>query len=109
MEGSGLGSWNELYERREEEIPKQALERFERYMAFGVVNLAQAFAVPRVVLAGDIFCQNDEVIWRVANRVTGSVLVDENLVIAQGGSFNPVRMAAAVAYDDFFSGQEEEG
>ena len=105
LEGTNCATLDELAERRAEPAAGNAIERFIQYAAYGVHNVARVFSVPRVVLAGDIFCHRDEIYQEVVTRVRASGLTDEDVEIVQAGGFNPVRMAASIAYDDFFAGE----
>ena len=108
LKDTPYSSWRELRAHRDEPSARAAEEQLVRYMSHGIVSIVNAFDVEKVVLAGELAEQADDLIDRINAEIARRTIfaLDEAPVVA-GRPFQPVQMGAMPAYTLIWNRDEE--
>lgn len=99
LSGSPYSSWPELLKHRGEAPAEAAMDRLVRYLSHAIISIINAFDVEKVVLAGELALESDELLARLNDEIGRRIIfpVTEPPVVA-GASISPVQMGAMPAY-----------
>lgn len=104
LEGTPYGSWPQLVDSLGEPAADAVLERLVHYLSAGIVNIINAFDVEKVVLAGDLLYQSDNLLRRLnAAVLPRTIFPMSDVPIVAGSSFTPVLLGSIPAYHSLFS------
>lgn len=99
LKNTPYASWRELRAHRDEPAAQAAEAQLVRYMSHGIVSIVNAFDVEKVILAGELAEQADDLIDRInAEIARRTIFALDEAPVAAGNPFQPVQMGAMPAY-----------
>ena len=99
LKDTPYSSWRELRTHRDEPAARAAEEQLVRYMSHGIVSIVNAFDVEKVILAGELAEQADDLIDRINGEIARrTIFALDEAPVAAGSPIQPVQMGAMPAY-----------
>lgn len=108
LKNTPYSCWRELRAHRDEPAARAAEDQLVRYMSHGVVSIVNAFDVEKVVLAGELAEQADDLIDRInAQVVPRTIFPLSEAPVTAGRPLQPVQLGAMPAYTLLWDRNEE--